>query len=750
MTLQVIYGNQIGSRILVGEATDKPATGQLTELFMETDTNKIYNGTGSGWTLLTDIAHNTGTGADHSFIDQSVVSGSAPVILGTNVTSIPRENVNITTGSGVDTVNDLEKLMFHTGSVGILHAGDGLITDEGATKFQVAAGEGLLRLANSTTSPLISIGWAATDILYTSLVTGNIYYIYIENVTGTPTIQITDTYSVIEHIKDIDLGFIWFNGENLIVNNPSALYNLPDRQHETITEIFGYTRVEGAMIGEPANLKLSLTASKWYLGFTEFLLSAIDTNVADTFTYFHRTAGVWTEVAAQTSIDNTYYNDTTSGLVALTVNKYGVHWIYLNANGGLYVVYGEGDYTIATALAAATPATLPPQFAKFCKLVGKAIVQKSGAALTYIQSPFTVDFEVGTTTVHNETSGLNDDDYKHLSAINFTDLTNAGDSTLHYHASDRLIANVTDMENQTFVNLLKNGNLESWSAGTSSPPDRTIASITGGGSINRESTTVKVGTYSAKLINGVANLAYLQYRLADNSDLDHARLGGRIVTGGVWVYATDASRVKLGIYDNQGAGFENTDSSFHGGSGWEYLTVSKTIRTGLTDFLFRVITTSGSAITIYIDGFMLVLGSVIPDFIPCPLEDDGKTIVIDSPTNTATIENVTISQTLIKSVTNGITAYAGGGQANAVALTSDINEVSVCASGGDSTKLPAALVGMEIVVINHGAAAMDLFPISGDFINEAAVDVATSIAIDATVICYCYTNDYWEVVEVGR
>lgn len=103
-----------------------------------------------------------------------------------------------------------------------------------------------------------------------------------------------------------------------------------------------------------------------------------------------------------------------------------------------------------------------------------------------------------------------------------------------------------------------------------------------------------------------------------------------------------------------------------------------------------------------------------------------------------------------KSTTNGITAYAGGGQANAVALTSDINEVSVCVTGGDSTKLPAAVAGMEIVVINHGAASMNLFPFSGDFINEGGVDTAASIAIDATAIAYCYIADYWEVVEVGR
>lgn len=116
----------------------------------------------------------------------------------------------------------------------------------------------------------------------------------------------------------------------------------------------------------------------------------------------------------------------------------------------------------------------------------------------------------------------------------------------------------------------------------------------------------------------------------------------------------------------------------------------------------------------------------------------------------APIANPTFTGTIKKSTTDGITAYASGGQGSATALTSDINEVSACASGGDSTKLPAAVAGMEIVVINHGVAAMDLFPVSGDFINEGSVNVATSIAVNATAICYCYVADYWEVIEVGR
>ena len=103
-----------------------------------------------------------------------------------------------------------------------------------------------------------------------------------------------------------------------------------------------------------------------------------------------------------------------------------------------------------------------------------------------------------------------------------------------------------------------------------------------------------------------------------------------------------------------------------------------------------------------------------------------------------------------KSAANGITAYAGGGQGSATQIAADINEVATVATGGDSVKLPAAVAGMEIMIANHGANALDVFPASGDYINEAAVDTAVSIAADATVVCYCYVADYWEAIEMTR
>lgn len=327
-----------------------------------------------------------------------------------------------------------------------------------------------------------------------------------------------------------------------------------------------------------------------------------------------------------------------------------------------------------------------------------------------------------------------------VSDSNAADLTDTGDSALHYHASDRLIANISDSYTHSSVNLLKNSNFESWSAGTSTAPD-TWASFGAGHSITRDAVNYKKGVYGVALTRSGAN----SYIINDTyTDFEYFK--SRDVSLGVWVKTSTAGQANLVIEDGSGS----TVSSNHSGSGnWEWLTVTRTISAGATLLRAQVRVTNIDG-TAYFDSPILVEGFIVPASSPKPLEDDGKTIVINSDTNIATIENVTIGQTLIKSTTNGITAYAGGGQANAVALASDINEVSVCATGGDSTKLPAAVAGMGIVVINHGAAAMDLFPFSGDYINEAAVDTATSIAMDATAICYCYIADYWEVVEVGR
>lgn len=98
----------------------------------------------------------------------------------------------------------------------------------------------------------------------------------------------------------------------------------------------------------------------------------------------------------------------------------------------------------------------------------------------------------------------------------------------------------------------------------------------------------------------------------------------------------------------------------------------------------------------------------------------------------------------ISSVTNGLTAFAGGGQTNATALTARINRVTIVATAADSVKLPQAKAGMSVTVINAAAAnAMAVFPFLGDVINALAANASISVAANKTIDFYCAVDGTW-------
>jgi len=102
------------------------------------------------------------------------------------------------------------------------------------------------------------------------------------------------------------------------------------------------------------------------------------------------------------------------------------------------------------------------------------------------------------------------------------------------------------------------------------------------------------------------------------------------------------------------------------------------------------------------------------------------------------------------SIQAGITARAGGGQATAVLVTAMQAQVSVCATGGDSIRLPPAQPGMEITIVNNGAASCNCFASSqaqggasgGDSMNGTQ-NASAAIAATSVVIFYCFANGLW-------
>ena len=109
-----------------------------------------------------------------------------------------------------------------------------------------------------------------------------------------------------------------------------------------------------------------------------------------------------------------------------------------------------------------------------------------------------------------------------------------------------------------------------------------------------------------------------------------------------------------------------------------------------------------------------------------------------------TLDYLYVTNLMRQGLTGVITAFAGGGQASATALTKQINNVSTVATNGDSVKLMAAEQGLAIVVKNSGVADLDIFPADADSIDALAVNLAVRINPGSTAIFYAKSTTVWE------
>lgn len=96
------------------------------------------------------------------------------------------------------------------------------------------------------------------------------------------------------------------------------------------------------------------------------------------------------------------------------------------------------------------------------------------------------------------------------------------------------------------------------------------------------------------------------------------------------------------------------------------------------------------------------------------------------------------------SAADGLTAYAGGGQANALQLTKGVNRISTVATAADSVKLPASVPG-RIVWITNGAASnsMQVFGAGTDTINDVATATGVAQAAGKTAAYVCSVAGKW-------
>lgn len=104
---------------------------------------------------------------------------------------------------------------------------------------------------------------------------------------------------------------------------------------------------------------------------------------------------------------------------------------------------------------------------------------------------------------------------------------------------------------------------------------------------------------------------------------------------------------------------------------------------------------------------------------------------------------------ILASTANSLTATAGGGQTNALPLTSMFNRVTTVATAGDSVKLPASTalnIGDEITVTNTAANGVDIFPATGDQINAQGANVAFRLGQNMQVQFRLHAAGVWTTI----
>lgn len=118
------------------------------------------------------------------------------------------------------------------------------------------------------------------------------------------------------------------------------------------------------------------------------------------------------------------------------------------------------------------------------------------------------------------------------------------------------------------------------------------------------------------------------------------------------------------------------------------------------------------------------------------VDDENWTILYDGSVWTSIANRITTA--------TGITAFAGGGQASATQLTAEFNRVTVVATAADSVKLPAAVVGAVVTVVNKAANSMDVYPTSGEQIDGLGTNAPDACAAGAIITYRCGLAGQWE------
>lgn len=309
-------------------------------------------------------------------------------------------------------------------STGIISGG--MITSNGDGSVAITSGVGAIRASDSSLINLKFFDFDAVASL--ALTNSSINYIYVNYNSGVPNITASTSRSTDFNSK-ILIGQVYRSGISLSINASvkQVSANIADLTWQSNLAILPFANASGGIISAIGTRNIAISTGSWWNGFVNFITAAFDSSAAGIFTYWYRNgSGGWTSIATQTQINNTQYDNGTGTLATLTGGNYGVAWVFIEVNGNVDVLFGQGDYTLTQASNSDIPGTLPPVISANGRIIGKIIILKSAASFTSIDSAIQNQFQFAQPTDHNSLSDLQGGaaaEYYHLTSLQYTGLS---------------------------------------------------------------------------------------------------------------------------------------------------------------------------------------------------------------------------------------------------------------------------------------------------------------------------------------
>ena len=269
-----------------------------------------------------------------------------------------------------------------------------------------------------------------------TLTDGVTNYVVADYNSGTPILKVITNVALITESDVAPVFTIFRSGSFLHALSWDSLGNgLANKVHQSIVKTQKYRRESGLALSESGTRNVNVGSGiVWVGGNSISVLAAA--SATDNMFYFLRTgAATWTTQVVTQYNNTDFWNGTTTA--SLTNNRYAVNWVYrgVESQKHLYVVLGEGDYTLPQAQASQPPANLPSTITSHAMLVGRVIVLKGASTATQIDSAFNLTFAGSGVTDHNSLINLQGGttgEYYHNTAAQNTAMGTLSSTTTNY------------------------------------------------------------------------------------------------------------------------------------------------------------------------------------------------------------------------------------------------------------------------------------------------------------------------------